>query len=81
MSKKSKKKNGLFSKINLIFRKPDENTTKREETHVVNQKTPFAIREAYKSLYTNVRYLNIEDKCKKIVVPVQFPARVRPNSR
>ena len=38
-----------------------------EESHIVDKKTPFAIREAYKSLYTNVRYLNIEDKCKKIV--------------
>ena len=35
---------------------------------LVDNSTPFAIREAYKALYTNILYLNIEDKCKKIVV-------------
>ena len=44
-----------------------------EESHIVNSKTPFAIREAYKTLFTNVRYLNIADKCKKIVVTSAFP--------
>ena len=39
-----------------------------EDPHVMDESTPFAIREAYKALYTNVRYLNIDDKCKKIVV-------------
>ena len=38
------------------------------ESRIIDENTPFAIREAYKALYTNVRYLNIEDKCKKIVV-------------
>ena len=50
---------------------------KVEESHIINSKTPFAIREAYKTLFTNVRYLNIEDKCKKIVIPVPFPVRER----
>ena len=35
---------------------------------LLNDNMPFAIREAYKSLYTNVLYLTIEDKCKKIAV-------------
>lgn len=39
-----------------------------DESHIIDETTPFAIREAYKALYTNVRYLNIEGKCKKIVV-------------
>ena len=39
-----------------------------EDPRVIDENTPFAIREAYKALYTNVRYLNIDDKCKKIVV-------------
>nr|MBE6545789.1 CpsD/CapB family tyrosine-protein kinase [Oscillospiraceae bacterium] len=39
-----------------------------DDPRVVDERTPFAIREAYKSLYTNVRYLNIEGKCKKIAV-------------
>lgn len=38
------------------------------ELGIVDDDTPFAIREAYRALYTNVLYLNIEDKCKKIVV-------------
>ena len=39
-----------------------------EEAHIIDDNTPFAIREAYKALYTNIRYLNIDGKCKKIVV-------------
>lgn len=35
---------------------------------LVNDETPFAISEAFRTLYTNVLYLNIEDKCKKIAV-------------
>ncbi len=35
---------------------------------VLKKETPFAIREAYRALYTNILYLNIEDKCKKIAV-------------
>lgn len=36
--------------------------------HIIDEKSPFAVREAYRSLYTNVLYLNIDDKCKKIAV-------------
>ncbi len=35
---------------------------------LINKDTPFAVREAYRSLCTNVLYLPIEDKCKKIVM-------------
>ena len=35
---------------------------------IINDASPFAIKEAFKTLYTNVLYLNIEDKCKKIAV-------------
>lgn len=42
----------------------DANDTMR----IVNEDSPFAIREAFKTLYTNVLYLNIEDKCKKIAI-------------
>ena len=44
-----------------------------DDPRVVDEDTPFAIREAYKALYTNVRYLNIEGKCKKIVVTSAVP--------
>lgn len=40
---------------------------------LIDSTTPFAIREAYKSLYTNILYLNIEDKCKKIVITSALP--------
>ncbi len=40
---------------------------------ILSEKTPFAIREAYRALYTNVLYLPIEDKCKKIVFTSAFP--------
>ena len=40
---------------------------------VVSEETPFAVREAYRTLYTNIRYLPIEDKCKKIAVTSAFP--------
>ncbi len=35
---------------------------------LIDNETSFTIKEAYKALYTNILYLNIEDKCKKIVV-------------
>ena len=35
---------------------------------IIDENTPFAIREAYKSLFSSILYLNIESKCKKIAV-------------
>ena len=61
-----------FTSMFNRFSKKDDDPI-NEQAHVVNSKTPFAIREAYKALYTNVRYLNIEDKCKKIVVTSAVP--------
>ncbi len=40
---------------------------------VLGDSTPFAVKEAYRSLYTNIRYLPIEDKCKKIAITSAFP--------
>ena len=40
---------------------------------IISDTTPFAIVEAYRSLYTNILYLPIEDKCKKIVITSAFP--------
>ena len=39
--------------------------------------TPFAIRQAYKSLYTNVLYLDIDTKCKKIAVTSALPGECK----
>ena len=35
---------------------------------VISEDTPFAIREAYKALFSNILYLNIGSSCKKIAV-------------
>ena len=40
---------------------------------ILSPNTPFAIREAYRSLYTNILYLPVEGKCKKIVITSAFP--------
>ncbi len=45
----------------------------REEFTILNEKTPFEIREAYKALYTNILYLDTPDKCKKIAITSAVP--------
>lgn len=47
--------------------------TPSSDPQIIDEQSPFAIREAYKSLYTNVLYLNIEGKCKKIAVTSAVP--------
>lgn len=47
------------------------------ELKIADDSTPFAIRQAYKTLYTNVLYLNIEDKCKKIAVTSAIPGECK----
>ena len=44
-----------------------------DSQRIICDSTPFAIKEAYRSFYTNVLYLPIEDKCKKIVITSAFP--------
>ena len=39
---------------------------------IINEDTPFAIRESFRTLYTNVLYLPIPDKCKKIAITSAF---------
>lgn len=48
-----------------------ENTV--DVQRIISVDTPFAIKEAYRALYTNILYLPIEDKCKKIVVTSAIP--------
>ncbi len=43
-------------------------STESEELKLINKDTPFAIREALDTLHTNIIYLSIEDKCKKIAL-------------
>jgi len=47
------------------------------ELKLLNPETPFAIRQAYKSLYTNILYLNIDSKCKKIAVTSPLPGECK----
>lgn len=47
------------------------------EFSVMDDKTPFAIREAYKALYTNILYLNTPDKCKKIAITSAIPGEAK----
>ena len=56
----------LFGKKNTL--------QKNVEIGLINDSTPFAIREAYKTLYTNIIYVGIEDKCKKIVLTSAVPS-------
>ncbi len=44
------------------------------ELNLIDEDTPFAIRQAYKALYTNILYLNVEDKCKKIAITSAVPS-------
>ena len=50
----------------MAFNFIKKNTT--VDIGVIDENTPFAIREAYKALFSNVLYLNIASKCKKIAV-------------
>lgn len=44
------------------------------EFGLLNAESPFALKEAYSSLYTNIVYIGVEDKCKRIVVTSALPA-------
>ena len=40
---------------------------------IIGDDTPFAVREAYRALYTNIMYLPVESKCKKFVLSSASP--------
>ena len=44
-----------------------------DSRRIINDSTPFGVKEAYRSLYTNIMYLPFESKCKKIVFTSAFP--------
>lgn len=54
----------------MIFRKRRHahSSTELDKKRILTDTTPFAITEAYRTLYTNILYLPIEDKTKKIAV-------------
>ena len=59
----------LFNKTRKI---QAHDTIENDAKRVINENTSFAVREAYRSLCSNVIYLPIEDKCKKICVTSAF---------
>ena len=44
------------------------NSISTDSKRILKEDTPFAITEAYRALYTNILYLPIESKTKKIAV-------------
>lgn len=57
----------------MLFRKRKVHSDDSEDIRrILNGDTPFAIVEAFKSLNTNILYLPIEDKCKKICVTSSY---------
>ena len=43
-----------------------------DKFRLISDKTPFAISEAFRTLYTNILYLPIQDNCKKIAITSGF---------
>ena len=44
------------------------------EFGLLDANSPFALKEAYSSLFTNIVYIGREDKCKKLVITSAMPA-------
>ena len=57
-----------FFKIKKKAHSDDIEDTQR----ILSANSPFAVKEAFKSLNTNILYLPIEDKCKKICITSSF---------
>ena len=60
-----------------IFRKKKKQEALATEIGLIDENSPFAIREAYKSLYTNIVYIGVDDKCKKLVVTSAVPSEAK----
>lgn len=58
----------------MLFKKQQVHDSKAiDSLRVLNDQTPFAVKEAFSSLSSNVIYLPIVDKCKKIAVTSGMP--------
>ena len=64
-------------KFDFLKPKQVHQTDKADINMLLSEKTPFAIREAFRTLYTNVIYLPISDKCKKIAVTSALPGETK----
>lgn len=57
----------------MLFNKKNAHSEDSEDIcRILGEETPFAISEAFKALSTNILYLPIEDKCKKICVTSSY---------
>ncbi len=58
----------------MLFKKQKVHDSKAVDSlRIINDHTPFAVKEAFSALGTNVIYLPIVDKCKKIAVTSGMP--------
>lgn len=63
----------LFSKLGLL--KPNiKGVYPDRNIGLIDDNSPFAMREAYKTLYTNIVYMGLNDKCRKIAVTSAVPS-------
>ena len=64
-------------KFDFLKSKTVHQSDRADINMLLGEKTPFAIREAFRTLYTNVIYLPIEDNCKKIAVTSALPGETK----
>ena len=65
-------KNNKKKRTSLLGGAAIHDTDSNDKSRLINDKTPFAISETFRMLYTNLLYLPIQDKCKKIAVTSGF---------
>ena len=63
--------------LKFFAKKKVHNNDKADINMLLSEKTPFAIREAFRTLYTNIIYLPIADACKKIAVTSALPGETK----
>ncbi len=57
----------------MIFGRKKSNKSEIDSSlRIIDDSTPFSIKEAFRALHVNILYLPIEDKCKKIAVTSAF---------
>ena len=66
-SKTSKK-----GRVSLVKRTLMHDTDVNDKSRLINDRTPFAISEAFRMLYTNILYLPVQDACKKSAITSGF---------
>ncbi len=54
-------------------RKSVHGTYAEDRKLILSEETPFAVKEAYRTAYTNLLYLPIVDKCKRLVITSAVP--------